>query len=204
MNFGHPSTAERTGPGTMHSLRHSVLMIAACTAACTLVILFPRITAAEEQPSCIDCHQGLDSGTSVHAAVSMGCASCHSAVDATEVPHKFTNRNPKGLMSKMRDLCYSCHDKTSFMKKTVHGAIMLGCTSCHDPHASKQARLLKEDIPALCITCHKDRFTPGTDGAHILAGNEACASCHEPHASDSPKLMQSGPTTTVAVVATNR
>ena len=77
------------------------------------------------------------------------------------------------------------------MKNTVHGAILLGCTSCHDPHASQHANLLKEDIPALCISCHKDRFDPAASGSHVLAGNEACAGCHDPHASDTPKLMQS-------------
>jgi predicted CXXCH cytochrome family protein len=72
----------------------------------------------------------------------MGCASRHTAVDASDVPHKIINRNPKGLSTKMRDLCYGCHDRKPFMKTTVHGAVMLGCTSCHSPHTSDQAHLL--------------------------------------------------------------
>jgi len=186
----------------MNALRHI-----ACRAIgpfiiciCTAFLLLPMPVAAEE-PSCIACHEALGAGTSVHAALAMGCAACHSAVDATDVPHKITNRNPKGLASKMRDLCYSCHDKKPFMKNTVHGAILLGCTSCHDPHASKHASLLKEDIPSLCISCHKDRFDPATGGSHVLAGNEACAGCHAPHASDTPKLMQSGLSRPTALAA---
>jgi predicted CXXCH cytochrome family protein len=170
-------------------------------ALCSILLTLPLLAAAEG-PACTSCHEGIDSGASVHAAVSLGCESCHSALDATEVPHKIANRNPKGLTAKLRDLCYSCHDKKPFMKSNVHGALLLGCTSCHDPHASKHARLLKEDIPALCITCHKERFEPGAAGGHVLKGNEACAGCHEPHSSDAPKLMQSKPAPPAALAAT--
>jgi predicted CXXCH cytochrome family protein len=122
----------------------------------------------------------------------MGCTACHSAVDASEVPHRITNRNPRGLTQKIRDLCYSCHDKKPFMKNTVHGAIALGCTSCHDPHASDHARLLKEDIPALCLRCHEERFTSAKNKGHHAARNEMCSNCHNPHATDTPKLFVSG------------
>jgi len=155
-----------------------------------LLLTVPSSYAAEES-ACLSCHEELAAGKSVHQAISMGCEACHSAVDASTVPHKFTNRNPKGLASKMRDLCYSCHDRSSFMKNTVHGAMALGCTTCHNPHASDHARLLKENVPALCIGCHQDRFVPGATTGHALAGNEACSSCHNPHATDAPKLMLS-------------
>jgi predicted CXXCH cytochrome family protein len=155
--------------------------------------LFAAGVMAGEMIDCTSCHSGLAEGKSVHQAIAMGCEACHSAVDASTVPHKFTNRNPKGLAAKMRDLCYTCHDRSSFMKTTVHGAIALGCTTCHDPHASQHARLLKEEVPALCVGCHKDNLAPGSGSGHELAGNEACASCHSPHATDAPKLMLSQP-----------
>jgi predicted CXXCH cytochrome family protein len=154
--------------------------------------LVPAGTARAEEPNCGTCHEALSTGKSVHAAVSMGCASCHSAINAADVPHKVTNKNPHGLMSKMRDLCYSCHDKKPFMKNTVHGALMLGCTSCHNPHASDHAHLLKEDIPRLCLNCHKESLMAQKGGTHVLAGNEACSTCHNPHATDTPKLFESG------------
>jgi len=196
------AAAERIETRTMNIVRRFALLAAVpLIRSSFLFFLFLPLPAAAEEPSCIACHEALGTGTSVHAALSMGCAACHSAVDAAGVPHKITNRNPKGLTSKMRDLCYSCHDKKPFMKNTVHGAILLGCTSCHDPHASKHAKLLKEDIPGLCISCHKDRFSPGAGGSHALAGNEACAGCHDPHASDTPKLMQSGLSRPTALAA---
>lgn len=156
-----------------------------------LFLLLPAVGRAED-PDCLSCHGELAEGASVHAAVSMGCTVCHSGVDASDVPHLFTTRNPKGLGSKLRDICYDCHDRTSFTKNVVHGAIMLGCTSCHNPHRSGHSRLLIEDVPALCMGCHRERFTPGADGSHAFAGNEACLRCHVPHVSDRPKLL-SGP-----------
>ena len=172
----------------MNMLHIAALLQGTLMVISMLLLPVPEAAAAEASP-CASCHEALTVGKSVHQAVAMGCESCHSAVDASAVPHKMTGRNPKGLGSKMRDLCYGCHDRSSFMKNTVHGAIILGCTTCHDPHASAHARLLKEDVPALCVGCHQDRFTPGKETGHVLAGNEACSSCHNPHASDAPKLM---------------
>lgn len=160
---------------------------------------------ADEEIDCAACHEPLTTGTSVHAAVQMGCTVCHSNVDASDVPHTFGGRNPKGLGSRLRDLCFNCHDRNNFMKKNVHPAIILGCNSCHNPHRSDVARLLIEDIPGLCITCHKERFVPGKDGSHQLAGNEACGSCHDPHSSNAPKLMLSErPEQPVATAAVGR
>jgi predicted CXXCH cytochrome family protein len=156
-----------------------------------MLLVTASASLAAEEPACISCHEDLTRGTSVHQAVSLGCLVCHSGVDAAEVPHRMKNKNPKGLASKMRDLCYSCHDRSSFMKTTVHGAMALGCTTCHNPHASQHARLLKENVPALCVGCHQDRFAPGAATGHALAGNEACSSCHNPHAADAPKLILS-------------
>jgi len=170
--------------------------------ALILIVLaaLPILTAQPvlaEEPNCTACHENLSAGKSVHPAVAMGCASCHSAVDASDVPHKITNRNPKGLIAKMKDLCFNCHDRAPFQKATVHGALMLGCTSCHDPHSTEHARVLKEEIPRLCLNCHEERLTAKDGRTHVLAGNEACSSCHHPHATDAPKLVRSQPESTV-------
>jgi predicted CXXCH cytochrome family protein len=79
----------------------------------------------------------------------MGCASCHSALDAAKVPHKTTNKIAKGLSSAQPDLCYGCHDKTAFGKKTVHAAVGMGCTECHNPHSSKNVKLLRAARPTV-------------------------------------------------------
>jgi len=144
------------------------------------------------EANCASCHEKLSAGKSVHTAISMGCASCHTAIDTTNVPHKITNKNPRGLSAKMRDFCYSCHDRKLFMNNTVHGAVLLGCTSCHNPHASDHANLLKEDVPQLCLSCHAERAIAQKGKTHEMAGKEACSSCHNPHATANPKLIQTG------------
>jgi len=175
----------------MSGPRHYAAMIGYMIALSALALLAAAPGVAEEI-DCVSCHQDLTAGKSVHQAVSMGCVVCHSAVDASDVPHMITNKNPKGLSSKMRDLCYSCHDKKPFMKITVHGALRLGCTTCHDPHASKHARLLKEAVPRLCLNCHQERLMADKSKTHDLSSGAVCSSCHNPHATDAPKLFISG------------
>lgn len=160
-----------------------------------IILSVPPVSA--DAPDCAACHEQQTSGKTVHPAVSMGCQSCHSAVDAAEVPHAFTNRNPKGLAARIKDICFTCHDRKLFTGTTVHAALMLGCTSCHDPHVSDHAHVLKEEIPGLCLNCHEERLTAPDGRTHVLAGNEACTSCHHPHATDTPKLVLTKPTGTV-------
>jgi len=172
---------------------HRILILA--TLAALLSLTASPVRA--EEPNCAACHENVSSGKSVHPAVAMGCTSCHSAVDASDVPHKITNRNPKGLIAKMKDLCFNCHDRGPFQKTTVHGALMLGCTSCHDPHSTDHAHVLKEEIPRLCLNCHEERMTAKKSSVHVLKGNEACSTCHHPHATDAPKLVRTQPDGTV-------
>jgi predicted CXXCH cytochrome family protein len=154
----------------------------------SVFLLDPSIVRAED-PQCTTCHEDLTNGASVHPAVTMGCTVCHAGVDASEIPHRFTTKHPKGLGSRLRDICYDCHERGSFMKKTVHGALMLGCTTCHNPHRSDHVHLLNDEITSLCMGCHQERFAPGKGRSHVLAGNEACAGCHDPHTSDLQKLL---------------
>ena len=153
-------------------------------------------TARAEEANCSSCHEDLSTGKSVHPAVAMGCASCHSAVDAVDVPHKITNRNPKGLIAKMKDLCFNCHDRAPFQKATVHGALRLGCTGCHNPHATDHARVLKEEIPRLCLNCHEERMKAQKSSVHTATGNAVCSTCHDPHSTDAPNLVRTQPEST--------
>ncbi len=156
-----------------------------------MVFLITSAGQAEE-PDCAACHEALTKGKSVHQAISMGCTACHTAVNAATVPHKMTNKNPRGLSSKLRDLCFGCHDKQSFMKKTIHSAMTLGCTSCHDPHVSANEHLLKEAVPKLCLSCHEGRLTTKKNDNHAPGMSEECSGCHNPHATDTPKLLVPG------------
>lgn len=150
--------------------------------------------AASPSKPCADCHKKISSGRVVHAAVGMGCDTCH--VD----PH--AKRKPeRNLVKPLPELCFSCHDSASFQKKVVHAPVASGgCTLCHNPHSSENPRLLSQPLPYLCDQCHKDK----ADGTHVLSGGYglgkghptrgrkdpswkgrelSCRSCHEPHSS---------------------
>lgn len=142
-----------------------------------------------EQVNCDTCHSDLSAKKNRHAAVQMGCPSCHSGIDAADIPHKKTNKVAKGLASEPPALCYGCHDKGVFSKKTVHPALQMGCLSCHNPHASDNEKLLITPMPDLCFTCHdKAKFSGAVVHSPVSIG--LCTSCHDPHASAQEKLLK--------------
>lgn len=151
-----------------------------------------RSPATAAEINCLTCHKKLSVGKSVHQALSMGCPACHSGIDARTVPHKKTNTLAKGLSSEQPDLCYGCHEKELFAKKNVHPAIDMGCTGCHNPHSSKNVRLLVSEVPALCLTCH-DKAGFSRKNVHPPVASGDCTTCHSPHSSDMIALLAKKP-----------
>jgi predicted CXXCH cytochrome family protein len=155
-------------------------------------ILIAASQASAQGPDCQMCHPDLAQGKSVHAAVGMGCTVCHSGVDATDIPHKFTSGIAKGLSADPPDLCFMCHDQGMFSgKSVVHMPVAGGmCTSCHSPHSSENDKLLLSEN--VCVTCHgTDEFSKKDVHPPVQAG--MCTSCHEPHQSDTQKLLRKEP-----------
>ncbi len=162
------------------------------TLICLLLLVLPGSRAFGQETDCLKCHAKLKKEKVVHAAMEMGCATCHGGIDASKVPHRKKNKIARGLTSEQPDLCYGCHDKALFAKKNVHAAVSMGCTSCHNPHSSKNAKLLKAEVPGLCYACHdKKAFTRKTVHAPVAGG--MCLSCHGPHASDEMALLLKKP-----------
>jgi predicted CXXCH cytochrome family protein len=183
--------------------------------ACALFLAaaYALPAGAQDNP-CLACHAALAGKKEVHAAVRMGCQTCHSEIDTSAVPHKSTGKIAKGLSAEAPALCANCHDKKLFEGKVTHGPVAAGmCVGCHDPHASDYIGLLKKAPAALCLDCHPEV----KQGPHVIAGfsrsghplgepfkgKEAedplrpgkkfyCASCHEPHRSELPKLSRFG------------
>jgi predicted CXXCH cytochrome family protein len=165
---------------------------------------FPVQPAAAGETDCLMCHGDLAGGKVVHAALGMGCAACHTGVDASEIPHKFTGG--KGLSAQPPELCFQCHPGGEFARKSQHAPVAGGmCLICHVPHSGPNPSLLSAEGNALCLQCHADvekkphalsRFkAPG----HRLSGKAdpiregkpfGCLSCHLPHSSDWGKLFR--------------
>ena len=129
--------------------------------------------------SCLACHAVFKDLKVRHAALDMGCGSCH------DKPHA-NKKAELSLTAEVPDLCYSCHDKALFAKKYQHTPVAAGmCLSCHNPHGSRVPKLLVSQIPDLCYSCH-DRSAFSKKTVHAPVKDGQCTFCHAPHASDQP------------------
>ena len=82
--------------------------------------------------------------------------------------------------------CLSCHeDKTK--GKSVHSAMAMGCTSCHEIRVNKditRVKLITTTPLALCLTCHADKNAADMKGTVHPPAVRDCVKCHDPHSSD--------------------
>lgn len=154
------------------------------------IVIMTASMASAEKVDCLACHAEKSRGKSVHAAVGMGCSVCHSAVDASSIPHKMNSSGLKGLLVKSPELCFSCHDRKAYSGgKVVHAPSSEGmCLGCHDPHSSIFTGLLLSD--KICLNCHDKSGFMAKGNVHKPVAVGMCVSCHEPHQSKNGKLLK--------------
>ena len=137
------------------------------------------------QGGCVtaQCHATLLKAGTVHPPVE-SCDSCH---ESTGAPHPGQGAKAFKLVQAPPDLCYTCHDSFG-TKSVVHPPAQEGmCTTCHNPHASDQPRLLVQPIQDLCQSCHSDQTAAKLLHGPVSTGD--CTACHAPHASDNARLL---------------
>ncbi len=87
--------------------------------------------------------------------------------------------------------CIACHeDKTK--GKSVHSAIALGCTSCHEVRVNREVTRVKLITPtpvAIGLTCHTDKNSAAITGRVHPPAARDCLKCHDPHASDNKNQL---------------
>ena len=87
--------------------------------------------------------------------------------------------------------CIACHaDKTK--GKSVHSAMAMGCTSCHEIRVSKdvtRVKLIATSPAALCVTCHADKKASDIKGKVHSPAVRDCLTCHDPHSSDNKNQL---------------
>lgn len=155
--------------------------------------------AAEGNELCFTCHDNKKPPTKTNIrshppTVEGECLACH---DPHGSKQKFMLQGSVELDKD--NLCFTCHDNIEALtkKKTVHGALQMGCLTCHQTHKSGPAAEqqfgyhLVKGAPSLCLECHD-----GKDEKLIKAHfgqpfqNAVCTGCHNPHGSDRPKLIR--------------
>ncbi len=87
--------------------------------------------------------------------------------------------------------CIACHeDKTK--GKSVHSAMAMGCTSCHEIRTNKdvtRVKLITTTPYALCLTCHADKNAADIKGTVHSPAVRDCVKCHDPHSSDNKNQL---------------
>jgi len=176
----------------------------------------------KDENLCLQCHiQGLNvpKDGSRHAALDMGCATCHIT---HKIGEKDKRENQFHLVKDAPALCKDCHDPTDAALKKAHHNQPFGnadCLGCHDAHQSYKPKLAQlfrhapfesgdcdtchaeakdgkvvlttNSSRDLCVTCHDEQAKQiaNAKAPHPGAQGE-CIACHSPHASQFDRLLK--------------
>ena len=100
----------------------------------------------DENSQCLDCHADHAAGDHVHAAVNLGCDSCHRVENRQDVSYV-------ELKASKTNVCFECHEaETSLYPHLPYASGM--CTRCHNPHSSANPHLLRAKVNEVCLSCH--------------------------------------------------
>jgi predicted CXXCH cytochrome family protein len=182
--------------------------------------LLKPMSGDAKQNLCLSCHktgENVSAKGSRHAALDMGCDSCHTThktgeVGKVEFDFHLTKAPPA--------LCVDCHDVKSAGLQKAHQNqpfATANCVSCHDPHQSDSPKLMAKfvhppfadkqcevchapakdgkvvltqaNVKDLCVTCHSEKAEQ-IEKAKVPHPGAAgdCTDCHSPHASNQPGL----------------
>ncbi len=147
---------------------------------------------------CYQCHldkRGAFALPNSHGvgAGTVTCADCHE-------PHAGNALNGRGAsLESENETCTKCHTAQKGPFIFAHNAMKEGCTACHNPHGSVNAKMLVARDANLCLRCHLQTtdkngtiFAGGEDHRTRLQ-NGTCwsAGCHEAvHGSNSSKPLR--------------
>jgi predicted CXXCH cytochrome family protein len=130
-----------------------------------------RLTAEpprSQESVCYQCHADVRAQFELpdHHPVPEGrmtCTDCHD-------PHKGSIFKGGGtsLLSE-NEMCLRCHQDQRGPYVFEHEALREGCTTCHNPHGSINAKLLTERDSNLCLKCH---FEQVSGGAILIGGSD--------------------------------
>lgn len=135
--------------------------------------------------ACFQCHldkRGEFSLPHTHPVLAgkVSCNDCHD-------PHRgdAVLGEPRGLASR-NETCFKCHTLQRGPFVFEHEAVREGCVTCHNPHGSVNAKMLRARNQALCLQCHFQQQAPGQlliggvdHRPFVTRGTCWSAGCHE-------------------------
>jgi DmsE family decaheme c-type cytochrome len=158
----------------------------------------PKFLLAKQQQSelCYGCHSSVRAQFSMpfKHRVNEGfiqCTDCHNPHGAFSATWNMAAR-PRMVDQAQgnEEPCLKCHIDKRGPFVFEHAAVRVdGCETCHSPHGSTNARLLKRPVVfTLCLECHngfgnfgrRANGVPSPDASHNLADPryQNCTTCH--------------------------
>jgi predicted CXXCH cytochrome family protein len=137
--LGETSCEACHGPGSLHVK----------AGGSKTTIINPKKSAE----SCFQCHldkRGQFSLPNSHPIMSgkVTCVDCHNVHEGNAV------RGTGADMESQNETCTKCHTAQRGPFMYEHSAMREGCTACHNPHGSVNAKMLVARDANLCNTCH--------------------------------------------------
>ncbi len=157
----------------------------------------PKLLLAKSQPElCYGCHVNIRAQFALpfkHRVNEgfMQCTDCHNP-HGTFAPTWRMAARPKLVDQSLinEEACFKCHVNQRGPFAFEHAALRVdGCESCHLPHGSANARLMKRpQVFTLCLECHNGVGTFGRDGDGVALPSSShnmndpryqnCTACH--------------------------
>jgi DmsE family decaheme c-type cytochrome len=185
--------------GKMHLRRSShTLAKVACT-SCHSIHRSPvakNLLASEERQVCYGCHSNIRAQfemPSRHRVNEgfMQCTDCHNP-HGTAPPSWRMGTRPRMVRQAQgpEEACLKCHIDKRGPFVFEHAAVRVdGCETCHNPHGSPNARLLRRPVAfTLCLECHSGAGNFGREGDGIIRQSPShnladpryqyCTNCH--------------------------
>jgi len=143
------------------------------------------LNPSRDPSTCFQCHLDkrgqfqLPYAHPVLAGNRVSCADCHN-------PHRGPAVKGGGIsLLAENETCTACHTAQRGPFVFEHEAMREGCTICHNPHGTVNAKMLTERNASLCLKCHFQQVSGGSTiggmnhSSFLRNGTCWTAGCHE-------------------------